>query len=164
MKVLVTLATCIMVVILMSSCNQSSRNDVRGANRSLKEANNDVNQPVIKVDEVLKAKTTAGWNSFKNEADSIIASIEKQVTEVDGKISKASVKEKERLEIDLNKTKNKLNEIKLKLNQGNTEFKNDLENFDDKVSMKYDEFKREFKHDYTELETSLKDLFSDNVK
>jgi hypothetical protein len=90
--------------------------------------------------------------------------MEREAIALEGKIAKANSKEKEKLKTDLNNTKEKLHSLKMRLEQRNIEFENDLKNFDATVVSKNQSFEREFKHDMNELGTAFKDLFKDNVK
>ncbi len=156
-KITGILTASLAVVILISSCNDASKKDMSDASKNLKEANNDVKEAVIATNDTAKANAISNWNAFKNESEGTIAGMEKQITSLEGKITKANNKEKEKLKANLEKKKEKLQ-------QRNTEFENDKDKFDAAVVSKNQSFEREFKHDMNELGTALKDLFKDNVK
>ncbi|HRH50637.1 MAG TPA: hypothetical protein PLP23_17920 [Panacibacter sp.] len=154
----------LLIAIFMCSCNDASKKDMGDASKNIKEANADVKEAVIDANDTAKANTIAAWKVFKNESDTAIAVMERQVVVLEGKIAKANTKEKEKLNTDLNKTKEKLHELKEKLQQRNAAFENDINKFDATVVSKNESFEREFKHDMDELGTAIKDLFKDNVK
>ncbi len=150
--------------IMMCSCNDASKKDMGNASENLKEANNDLKEAVTATNDTAKAIAISQWKNFKNESDSAIESMEKQVTLLKEKIAKASNKEKEKLQNNLKKTSEKLINLKEKLQQRNTAFENDMNKFDATVVSKYQSFESEFKHDMNELGTAFKDLFKENVK
>ena len=152
------------LAILISSCNEASKKDMSDASKNVKEANADVKEAVVANNDSAKAAVISSWKTFKNESDTAIASMEREATALEGKIAKANSKEKEKLKTDLNNTKEKLHSLKMRLEQRNIEFENDLKNFDATVVSKNQSFEREFKHDMNELGTAFKDLFKDNVK
>ena len=152
------------LAILISSCNEASKKDMSDASKNVEEANTDVKQAVVANNDSAKAAVISGWKTFKNESDTAIASMEREATAFQEKIAKANSKEKEKLKTDLNNTKEKLHTLKVRLDQRNIEFENDLNNFDATVVSKNQSFEREFKHDMNELGTAFKDLFKDNVK
>ena len=152
------------LAILISSCDEASKKDMSNASKNVKEANADVKEALVANNDSTKAAVISSWKTFKNESDTAIASMEREATALEGKIAKANSKEKEKLKTDLNNTKEKLHSLKLRLEQRNIEFENDLKNFDATVVSKNQSFEREFKHDMNELGTAFKDLFKDNVK
>ncbi len=152
------------LAILISSCDEASKKDMSNASKNVKEANADVKEALVANNDSTKAAVISSWKTFKNESDTAIASMEREATALEGKIAKANSKEKEKLKTDLNKTKEKLHSLKMRLEQRNIEFENDLKNFDATVVSKNQSFEREFKHDMNELGTAFKDLFKDNVK
>jgi septal ring factor EnvC (AmiA/AmiB activator) len=149
---------------LLSGCGNASKEHLKDANENLKEASEDLNEAAKDANEEAKRKATADWQKFKNESESTMAAIDKQVLDLKDKIAKANDKEKARLNSELNKLEQNLNEQKEKLNQKNAEFEADLKTFNETVVTKYESFEREFKHDNDNLGTALKDLVKDNVK
>jgi hypothetical protein len=152
------------MAILLNSCNDASKKDMSDASNSVKEANTDVKEAVIATNDSAKSAVISDWKSFKIDSDTAIARMEREATDLEGKIAKANGKEKKRLKADLNSTKAKLHSLKVRLEQRNIEFENDIKNFDATVVSKNQAFEREFKHDMNELGTAFKDLFKDNVK
>lgn len=134
------------------------------ASKNLKEANKDVKEAVIANNDLAKAAAISNWKSFKNESDIAIAGMERQITILDGKIAKASKKEKEKLKTDIDTARAKLHDLKEKLHQRNITFEKDIDKFDETVVSRNESFEREFKHDMNELGTAFTDLFRDNVK
>ena len=163
-KVTGTITACFIIAILMNSCNEASKKDLGNASQNLKEANNDVKKGITANTDSVTAAAIAQWKNFKNESDSTIAGMERQVTRLKENIASASNKEKEKLRIGLNKTNEKLDALKEKLHQRNAAFENDINKFDATVVSKYQSFESEFKHDMNELGTAFKDLFKDNMK
>jgi hypothetical protein len=163
-KIARILAAGLSLAILISSCNDASKKDMSDASNNIKEANADVKEAVIVSNDSAKAAAISNWNTFKNESDSAIAGMEKEAKTIEAKIAKANNKEKEKLQAYLKSIKEKLNGLKMRLEQKNIEFKNDINKFDATVVTKSQSFEREFKHDMNELGTSFKNIFKDNVK
>ncbi|MGZ5219765.1 MAG: hypothetical protein ACXWV6_05875 [Chitinophagaceae bacterium] len=151
-------------LISLNGCGDASQKHASDAKENIKEAGKDLKEAAKASNEEAKTKATADWQQFKNESDSTIAVMEKQIKELKEKIAKADKKRREKLTSDLNKAQDKLNEQKEKLRQKNIEFEADLLKFDESVIAKNESFKREFKHDMDELGTAMNDLFKDNVK
>lgn len=163
-KILRSVLAGLFISILMIGCNEASKNDMTDANKNLKEANQHMKEAVIATNDTAKANAIANWTSFKNESDSAIAGMEKDVTTLEGKMAKANSTAKATLKTDLDKTKKKLQELKERLKQGNTDFENGINQFDATMETKHQSFQREFKHDMNEFGTSFRDLFKNNVK
>jgi uncharacterized protein (DUF849 family) len=126
--------------ILMIGCNDSSKKDMKDAKENIKEANQDVKQAVTTASDTAKANAIANWTSFKNESDSAIAGIERDVTTLEGKMAKADKAAKAKLKTDLDKTKTNLEGLKEKLKQRNDEFENEIKKFDATVVSKINLF------------------------
>ena len=150
--------------VFMVSCNQSPNQKVKDAKENLTEAKDELKDAQAKEIEAAKAKETAEWKSFKNNADSSIIYMENDLKKLEARIDKAYSKDQKKLKSEYDKSKSNMEALKDKLNRRNTEFENDLKNFESKVSEKNQSFKREFKHDMDELGNSFKDLFKDNSK
>ncbi|MEO7046412.1 MAG: hypothetical protein ABI091_13965 [Ferruginibacter sp.] len=90
--------------------------------------------------------------------------MEKDLLTIKEKIAKANGTAKEKLQMDLDKTNKKLQNLKARLQQTNAEFEKNINQFDSAAVSKNLSFQREFKHDMNELGTAFKDLFKDNVK
>ena len=146
--------------VFMVSCNQSPNQKVKDAKENLTEAKDELKDALAKEIEAAKAKETAEWKSFKNNADSSIINMENDLKKLEARIDKAYSKDQKKLKSEYDKSKSNMEALKDKLNRRNTEFENDLK----KVSEKNQSFKREFKHDMDELGNSFKDLFKDNSK
>ena len=154
----------IAVAILTSSCNNASKKNMGDASQHLKEAGADMKEAVMATNDSAKTAAIASWNSFKNDADTSIAGMEKETAALNQKIAKAGNKEKEQLKTDLSKANEKLRALKERLQQKNLEFDNDIKSFNAEVAVKNQSFQQEFKHDMGELGTAFKDLFKKNVK
>ncbi|MBK7310106.1 MAG: hypothetical protein IPI93_04775 [Sphingobacteriaceae bacterium] len=153
-----------LTALLISGCGENSKKHTEDAKGNIKEANKDLQEATKAAGEEAKTKVISDWQNFKNESDSAIAGVEKQIIELKEKIAKANKKEREKLNTDLGKIEQKLNEQKEKLKQKNAEFEANLKKVDNAVEAKNESFKREFKHDMDELGTALKGMFKDNVK
>lgn len=154
----------VLTVSLISSCGEKSQKHADDAKENIKEANKDLKEAAKDAGEEAKTKVISDWQNFKNESDSTITSVEKQIVELKEKIAKANKKEREKLNNDLSKIEQKLKEQQEKLKQKNAEFETNFKKFDETVEAKNESFKREFKHDMDELGTALKGMFKDNVK
>ncbi len=164
MKIKVKILAVLTMAILAVGCDNTSKNKMNAANADLKDANKDLKEAAVNLSEAAKAKAIEDWYTFRKASDTTIAGIENEVIVLRAKITKADQKEKKKLELQYNQTQEKLNALKVKLNQRNADFENDLIKFDESVSVKNESFKREFRHDLDEFGTSVKDLFKDNVK
>ncbi|MEO8772046.1 MAG: hypothetical protein ABI402_18250 [Ferruginibacter sp.] len=163
-KILSTVTAGFFISILMISCNDASKKDMADADKNLKEAKQDIKEAVITSNDSAKANAISNWKSFKNESDSAIAGMEKDVITIEKKMTKADDAAKATLKTNLDKTNKKLKDLKEKMQQRNAEFENDINEFDANVAAKNQSFQREFRHDMNELGTAFKDLFKDNVK
>jgi hypothetical protein len=158
--IVVIIATCG----IMTGCNQTSNKEVIKADENLAEAKTELQDAQENKNEADKEKATAEWKYFKNEADSSIESLQKDLNKLTIKIEKAGKNEKRQLKADYTKAENNIVAIRERLNQRNIAFESEMERFDNTVSEKNQSFQREFKHDMEELGKSMKDLFKDNVK
>jgi hypothetical protein len=158
--IVVIIATCGLII----GCNQTSNKEVIEANEDLAEAKTELKDAQDNKDEAAKEKATAEWKYFKNEADSSIESMQKDLNKLTIKIEKAGKNEKRQLKADYTKAENNIVVLRGKLHQRNIAFESEMERFDNTVSEKNQSFQREFKHDMEELGKSMKDLFKDNVK
>lgn len=149
---------------ILFSCNPSSIKEVNEAKENLTEAKDELKDAKANEKEDVKAKEIAEWRHFKNEADSAIASTEKEIKKLDARMQAAGKTQKQELKVDYDKAVTDLETLKEKLHKQSVEFENDVKNFDNNVSEKNQSFKREFKHDMDEFGKSFKDLFRDNVK
>jgi len=163
-KIAGILAGGLIVAILIGSCNEASKKNMSDAEKNIREANADVKEAVIANNDSAKAAAISGWQIFKNASDSAINGMEKETNALEAKLARANGKEKEKIKTDLNTTKEKLHSLKMRLEQRNIDFENDLKKFDATVASKNQSFEREFKHDMNELGAAFKDLFKDNVK
>ncbi len=152
------------LAILISSCNEESKKDMSDASQNIKEANTDMKEAVIATNDSAKAAAISNWNTFKTASDSAIVDMENEATTIEAKIARANSKEKEKFQASLKNTKEKLNGLKMRLEQKNIEFENDINKFDATVVTKSQSFEREFKHDMSELGSAFKDIFRNNVK
>jgi uncharacterized lipoprotein YehR (DUF1307 family) len=152
------------IALFIIGCNESSKRNMNDANKNLKEAGQDVKAAMVATSDTAKANAILNWNSFKRESDANISGMEKDVQTIKEKMDKANGTAKEKLKMDLDKTDNKLQNLKERLQQRNTEFENNIDRFDSTAVAKNLSFQREFKHDMNELGTAFKDLFKDNVK
>lgn len=149
--------------IFMLSCNQTSNKEVKDAKENLTKAKDELNDAQATEKEAVKAKEKAAWNSFKNNADSSIATMENDLKKLEIKIEEPGKKDTQKLKSDYENAKADIVAMKEILHKKNVEFENDLKNFDKNVSEKNESFKREFKHDLDEFGKSFNDLFKDNV-
>jgi hypothetical protein len=149
---------------LLMACGSKSEKDVKLANESYTEGNNDLKDAVKDQAAESKAQSKEDWRLFKNEADSLIANMEEKVKELEDKMARADKKEKQRLKIELNNTEALLKADKAKLQKRNAEFELEIDRFDDSMKTKNETFKREFKQDLKELEVAFTDLFKDKKK
>jgi hypothetical protein len=157
-------AIIICMALFVSSCNEAAKKDMNDASNNMKEANTDIKEAITATNDTAKASTIAHWRTFKTSADSAIADMEKETNALGEKIAKANNSEKEKLQTELDNSKTKLQAIKLKLQQSDTDFNNDIKSFDASVISKNKSFEREFTHDMNELGTAFKDLFKNNAK
>lgn len=167
MKPLVTLIlilTTFVTLSFLSSCGDASKKNLENAGENLKEAGADLNKAAISANEEARIKSQQDWQKFKNEADSTILAFEKKIKETKVEIAKANNKNKAKLNSELEKMEQDLNEKKEILIQKNAEFEADQQMFNESMVTKYESFRREFKHDNDELGTALKNLFRDNVQ
>ncbi len=155
MKNIVKIITLVfMLILLLSRCTQpKSKSDI--SQEKTHSYQSDSSQ-ILRNAQI--ASTRAEWNNFKQQADSTIIYLEKQISDLEVKMTKAERNEKNLKE--LNKQKEKLNKQKEKLENRNKEFEADLSKFDNWRTEKYDGFKKEFKDDMIELGNSFKDLFT----
>jgi len=151
-------------LISLIGCGDASQKHAANAKENMKEAGEDLKEAAITANEEAKTKATADWQQFKNESDSTIAVMEKQIQKGKEKIASKNKKEREKISADLKKAEEKLHAQKEKLKQKSIEFEAELKQFDESAAAKNESFKMEFKHDMDELGTALKDLFKDNVK
>ena len=158
------LMACMVLAAMIYSCNDASNKDMSDASQNIKEANADVNKAMMATSDSAKAAAVSNWKTFNNESDTAIAGIEKDVAVLEAKIAKANNKEKKKLQADVHAARQKLDELKNRLQQKNAEFNESLQKFDSTVVSKNQSFEREFNHDIHELGTAFKDLFKDNVK
>jgi len=151
-------------VIVLGSCNKSSKKELNEAKDNIKEAGQELNTAAKDANTEAKNKTKAEWETFKAASETEITDMDAKVKQLEAKISKTDKKENARLKSDLRTTRTKLENLKGRLVVYNTEFENDVKKFDTKVLERNEAFKREFKHDMDELGTAIKDLFKNNVK
>lgn len=152
----------VLAVVLLTSCSKTAKKETTEAEENMAAANKDMENAVVADND--EAKAIADWKTFKHESDSLIVDLEKQGKELRQKITKATNREKEKLNNDLTKDEEKLKVEKEKLIKKNTEFEAELKNFNESVVKKNESFKREFNHDIHEIGTAFNDLFKDNVK
>ncbi len=119
---------------------------------------------MIAANDRAKLQAIANWKSFNNESDTAIAGMEKEVTLLELKMTKADNAAKSKSKADLENAKKKLQDLKEKLKQRNAEFDHNMNQFDTTVVSKNQSFQPEFKHDMNEAGTAFEDLFRDNVK
>jgi hypothetical protein len=146
------------------SCNSSSNKEVKEADKNLSEAKTELNEAETSEHKAAVEKETAEWKAFRNETDSSITKMEKDLDLIKAKAERAGSKDRKKLKSDYAGSKEKLVAMKEKLRQKNIDFEKDMKTFSEKVSVKNESFKREFKHDMNEFGKSFKDLFKDNVK
>jgi len=150
--------------LLIISCNDTTNKDITNTNNKLKEANQDVKEAVIPINDSAKKNAIASWKFFKSQSELAIARMEQDITKLEAKMATANNTVKEKILIDINNANKKLRKIKEKLQQKNSEFENDMNNINTKVISQNESFQREFNHDMNELANAFKDLFRDNVK
>lgn len=148
----------------MFSCNFSSYKEAKKGKETEVVANDALGDRQSNQVETAKAKETAEWNHFKQQADSSLSKMESELKKLETKIEKASKNDKQKLKADYEKSKSKVETLKTKLHKRNLEFESDLKNFNNNISEKNQSFKREFMHDMDEFGKSFKDLFKENVK
>jgi len=146
------------------SCNAASKKDITDANANLKEVAKHIKEAAVASNDTAKANAIANWESFKNQSETAINGMEKDVAILEAKIVKAADAAKKSLKADLEKTKIKVDELKVKLKKRNAEFEIDIAKFDAIATAKNQSFQREFKHDLNELGSAIKDLFKNNVE
>ncbi|MBL0315937.1 MAG: hypothetical protein IPP69_09210 [Flavobacteriales bacterium] len=145
---------------LLVNCTQTSeKNDETKSKKP-----GELNDAEIKAIEAEKTQERAEWNLFKAEADSTINSMEMELSKLSDKMNTSSKKDKERLQEKYNKSKEKVADLKVRIQKRNEEFQTDMQAYNEKISEKNKTFQRELKHDMNELGESMKDLFKDNVK
>jgi hypothetical protein len=85
------------------------------ADKNLKESNQDVKASVIAADDRAKLQAIAHWKSFNNESDTAIAGMEKEVTMLEVKMTKADNAAKSKSKTELDNAKKKSQDLKKKL-------------------------------------------------
>ncbi|MEO5943261.1 MAG: hypothetical protein ABIP30_17060 [Ferruginibacter sp.] len=163
-KINSTVISALLTGLFIIGCNESAKRNMNDANKNLKEAGQDVKAAIVATSDTAKANAILNWNSFKSESDANISGMEKDLLTIKEKIAKANGTAKEKLQMDLDKTNKKLQNLKARLQQTNAEFEKNINQFDSAAVSKNLSFQREFKHDMNELGTAFKDLFKDNVK
>ncbi len=163
-KVVLIITANFIIAMLVIGCADTTKKDMSDMTTNLKESNQDLKEAVIAINDTIKKNTIANWKSFKRESESAIARMDKDVATLEAKLEIANKATKEKLKMDLEKVNNKLQVIKVKLQQKNTEFESDINKFDKKVASNNQSFQREFNHDMNELTTAFKDLFRDTIK
>lgn len=153
----------LMFSFIFFSCGDGSKKHIEDAKKNVKEVAKNLDSAAIDVNEEVKSKTISEWKTFKKESDIAISTAENQAKELKGKINKTSGKQKEKLEIEVNKLESESNEQKQKLLQRNAEFEAELKKLNASIVSKNESFKQEFKHDMNRLDSALKGFFKDNV-
>jgi predicted nucleic acid-binding Zn-ribbon protein len=135
---------------------------VKKAEEALTEAQSDLKMDQERVNEAAKAKSLADWKAFRNEADSTLAVMEEDLSQLEVRSEKTG-RNNLKLKADYTKAKSDIAVLKERLNKRTMEFEEDMQHFDSKVSEKNQSFNREFKHDMEEFGKAFKDLFTDNT-
>src|SRR5258708_2061683 len=120
---LTLVAVCIATIII--ACGEASRKDVKDLDENLKDAAEDVKEGAVDVNSEAKVKAAADWQKFKNESDSTVAGMDRQLQEFKVRIAKTEGKEKEKLAGQLENVEQRLNQQKAILSQRNAEFETD---------------------------------------
>jgi hypothetical protein len=164
MKKATLMLSALVSLLIITSCNQASKNDLKNADQNFKAANQDLKEAVTDADSTARENAKTNWGNFKAQSDSSILAMNKRVDTIKLNIAKANKRDQKRLTDNLNKTRLNIDTLQAHLNQRNIEFNKDLSKFNSSVNAKNESFKREFKHDTRELGNALKDIFKDNVK
>ncbi|MFD2146189.1 hypothetical protein [Mucilaginibacter antarcticus] len=164
MKKVIIIATAFASILIITSCNQASKKDLKDANQNFKAANKDLKEAVTDADSTARKNAKNNWMNFKAQSDSSILVMNKRVDTIKLNIAKANKRDQKRLTDNLNKTRQNIDTLRAHLDQRNIEFNKDFSKFNSSVNAKNESFKREFKHDTKEIGTALKDIFKDNVK
>ncbi len=163
-KITLIVTISFLIAILITSCNDTLKKDIYDANNNLKEANQDLKEALITINDTIKKNAIANWKSFRSESEYAIALLDKNVATLEAKLAKANDVAKEKLKTDLEKINKKLAPIKVRLQKKNTEFENNINKFDKKVASNNQSFQNEFNKDINKLSSALKDLSRDNIK
>lgn len=147
----ITIAMIIATTVLIS-CKQSTREEVVLEDK-LQDAKENVDIVKDSLVAARKAATAEEWQSFKNEADSIINVNDARIAELKLKMKKTgkSIDAQYEKNIEAMEQKNKNLKVKIKT------YKNE-------VDADWQSFKSEFNHDMTEIGQALKNTRVDNKK
>ena len=152
------------ITTMLFGCNQTPTKQLNEAEENLTEAKVELKDAKANEIEAEKAKEAEEWKYFKNEADTSIANMDKDLKDMEANLEKAGKKDKQKLKADYAKAKSDMVLLREKLRTRDLEFENEIITFDNTVIEKNQSFKREFNHDMDEFGKSIKDLFTDNVK
>jgi hypothetical protein len=148
---------------VLTSCGQTSKQDAKAVKEDVKELNKDLKQGAKDTSKEIKTTVVSDWEKFKTASEATIEKTDNKIKELRVKISKANKNEKEKLTKELDKLEQKNKELKEKLAKRAKEFKDDMITFNNSAKSEEQKFEREFNHDMDELGTALKDLFKNNV-
>ncbi|WP_452229154.1 MULTISPECIES: hypothetical protein [unclassified Lacinutrix] len=152
-----------MAGVVLTSCGQASKQDAKTVKEDVKELNKDLKQGAKDSSEEIKSSVTSEWNKFENASNTAIEKTENKIQELRAKIAKVNENEKEKWTKELDKLEQKNKELKEKLAKRGQAFKDDVISFNASTVANEQKFEREFNHDITELGSALKDLFKNNV-
>ena len=152
------------ITTMLFGCNQTPTKQLNEAEENLTEAKVELKDAKANEIEAEKAKEAEEWKYFKNEADTSIANMDKDLKDMEANLEKVGKKDKQKLKADYAKAKSDMVLLREKLRTRDLEFENEIITFDNTVIEKNQSFKREFNHDMDEFGKSIKDLFTDNVK
>jgi hypothetical protein len=164
MKKATVMLSALVSVLIITSCNQASKKDLKDAGQNFKAANKNLKEAVTNADSTARENARTDWRNFKAQSDSSIWAMNKRVDTLKLNIAKTNKRDQKRLTDNLNKTRQIIDTLRAHLNQRNIEFNKDLSKFNSSVNAKNESFKREFKHDTKELGNAFKNIFKDNVK
>lgn len=136
----------VMTLTMLTNCRDRFQKDTKNT----KEA--------IIINEI-ETTTKATWDKFKKESEAVIDNTEIEIEKLGKKISEANKDEYGILLKNLDKLKQKNEELKDKLIERSYKFKNNLIEFNESSKELEQKFETEFKQDTRELKTAIKDFF-----
>lgn len=154
----------IMAGIIVTSCGETSKKDMKSAKENMGKAGQDLKEAASAVKEENRAYVETNWQEFQGESEEIIINTEIQIKELREKIAKSATKDRKKLNVELDKLEQKNKDLKEKLTEQSRKFRKNLIEFKEGAGEKEKSFELEFKHDMDELDTSLKDFFKNNVE
>lgn len=140
----------IIVTTVLMSCKPSNREEVALEDK-VQEAKENVDIVKDSLVEARKAATAEEWQSFKNEADSIINVNDARIAELKLKMKKTGKSIDTQYEKNIDALEHKNKDLKAKIKT----YKNDAD-------ADWQSFKSEFNHDMTEIGQALKNITVDN--